>query len=408
MSDPAKSEAIEDVLSSIRRLVSEHHPDPAGGVEAPSRADAEAGTTAEADRAEADAAEVNAAPDGKLVLTPALRVSDPDDPWRPITASTEDPDAHDGDDAAEISGRLAPAEPQGPDGAPEMPVAELTEPEGETAGFAAMAEQSAPADQGDEPETGYDPAPFEPDQGDTDWPDPAGADAALDVAALRQAREDGPAAEDAEPVETPEETTAEIQTGGHDADMPEAGSEPDLTGTALEADAAPQGDGAGAPAEEATRPATMAGLHLAGHAAGASAEEAGDAVAEAAGPPDDDTVDDAAAADLPGDEPAAEVAPPFFSRSSARDRVVNLNAELDGPKGDDGLEDVEDLGDETGLFSFPGDDREMTIDEEVLREIVSEIVREELQGVLGQRITRNVRKMVRREIRMALAAEELE
>lgn len=398
MSDPAKSEAIEDVLSSIRRLVSEHHPDPAGEVEAPSRADAEADTTAA----------VDAAPDGKLVLTPALRVSDPDDPWRPITASTEDPDAHDEDDAAEISDNLATAEPQGQDGAPEMPVAGLTEPDGETTGSAAMAEQPVPADQGDEPETGYDPAPFEPDQGDIDWPDPAGADAALDVAALRQAREEGPAAEDAEPAETPEETTAEIQMGGHDADMPEAGSEPDLPWTALEADAAPQGDDAGAPAKEASRPETVADLHPAGHAAGAPAEESIDAVAEAAGPPDDDGVDDTAAADLPGDDRAAEVTPPFFSRSSARDRVVNLNAELDGPKGDDGLEDVEDLGDETGLFSFPGDDREMTIDEEVLREIVSEIVREELQGVLGQRITRNVRKMVRREIRMALAAEELE
>lgn len=48
------------------------------------------------------------------------------------------------------------------------------------------------------------------------------------------------------------------------------------------------------------------------------------------------------------------------------------------------------------------------IDEETLRDMVSEIVREELQGVLGERITRNVRKLVRREIHRAFAAQDLE
>lgn len=48
------------------------------------------------------------------------------------------------------------------------------------------------------------------------------------------------------------------------------------------------------------------------------------------------------------------------------------------------------------------------LDEEALRDIVSDIVREELQGALGERITRNVRKLVRREIHRALAAQELE
>ena len=48
------------------------------------------------------------------------------------------------------------------------------------------------------------------------------------------------------------------------------------------------------------------------------------------------------------------------------------------------------------------------LDEEMLRDMVSEIVRQELQGSLGERITRNVRKLVRREIHRALAARELE
>ena len=48
------------------------------------------------------------------------------------------------------------------------------------------------------------------------------------------------------------------------------------------------------------------------------------------------------------------------------------------------------------------------LDEDALRDLVADIVREELQGALGERITRNVRKLVRREIHRALAAQELE
>lgn len=48
------------------------------------------------------------------------------------------------------------------------------------------------------------------------------------------------------------------------------------------------------------------------------------------------------------------------------------------------------------------------LDEDALREMVSEIVRQELQGALGERITRNVRKLVRREIHRALASQELD
>ncbi len=50
---------------------------------------------------------------------------------------------------------------------------------------------------------------------------------------------------------------------------------------------------------------------------------------------------------------------------------------------------------------------EIVADEEMLRNLVSEIVRQELQGALGERITRNVRKLVRREIHRALTSQEL-
>jgi hypothetical protein len=49
-----------------------------------------------------------------------------------------------------------------------------------------------------------------------------------------------------------------------------------------------------------------------------------------------------------------------------------------------------------------------TYEEQVLRELVRDIIQEELQGGLGERITRNIRKLVRAEIGRALAAQALE
>jgi hypothetical protein len=48
------------------------------------------------------------------------------------------------------------------------------------------------------------------------------------------------------------------------------------------------------------------------------------------------------------------------------------------------------------------------LDEDALHEIVRALIREELQGVLGERITRNVRKLVRAEINRALTARSLD
>lgn len=48
------------------------------------------------------------------------------------------------------------------------------------------------------------------------------------------------------------------------------------------------------------------------------------------------------------------------------------------------------------------------LDEEMLREMVTQLVREELKGHIGERITRNVRRLVHREIRRAMAVRDLE
>jgi hypothetical protein len=51
---------------------------------------------------------------------------------------------------------------------------------------------------------------------------------------------------------------------------------------------------------------------------------------------------------------------------------------------------------------------ELPIDEDELRDLVAEIVRQELQGALGERITRNVRKLVRREIHRIISSQEFD
>ena len=52
-------------------------------------------------------------------------------------------------------------------------------------------------------------------------------------------------------------------------------------------------------------------------------------------------------------------------------------------------------------------DEELLVDEDVLRKVVADIVRDELQGRLGERITRNVRRMVRHEIEKAISLKSL-
>ena len=72
----------------------------------------------------------------------------------------------------------------------------------------------------------------------------------------------------------------------------------------------------------------------------------------------------------------------------------------------DNAETVEvDVEPQQAVFSQPVD---KLLAENALHDIVRETVREELQGALGERITRNVRKLIRREIHRALAAQELE
>lgn len=71
--------------------------------------------------------------------------------------------------------------------------------------------------------------------------------------------------------------------------------------------------------------------------------------------------------------------------------------------------ELEDEVTASAFARFADDDLdERPFDEEMLRDLVRDIIREELQGALGERITRNVRKLVRAEIARALAVRDFE
>ncbi|WP_146193136.1 hypothetical protein [Maritimibacter sp. 55A14] len=97
-----------------------------------------------------------------------------------------------------------------------------------------------------------------------------------------------------------------------------------------------------------------------------------------------------------GGDPAGDAA---TEESRAADDAALFGEELDEG------EDAEDEEEEIGLFDENG---ESILDEEALREMIVQTVREQLTGELGERMTRNVRKLVRREIQRALASREFE
>ncbi|MDJ0826174.1 MAG: hypothetical protein QNJ16_11790 [Rhodobacter sp.] len=249
------------------------------------------------------------------------------------------------------------------------------------------------------------PAPVPQDQTGGLTDDSTAIDAEQSVA------DDGPAvdlSEDALEPERPSEPQAESST----LQEPEA-TQPVETDQAAEAE----------PESSADEPATAEVLfHHAPDPApqpahspesDAPSEHDLEAQTEAVGdshPVSDDTgaqnVEDAVIVAVPAKEidvePADESAQPVEPSEGA----AAASQEGAGPRRstDDDPEHAEN--DEEPAMDFYGEDA--LIDEDALREMVSNLVREELQGVLGERITRNVRRLVRREIQRAMALRDLD
>ncbi|MEP5758716.1 MAG: hypothetical protein ABJ327_05260 [Litoreibacter sp.] len=96
-----------------------------------------------------------------------------------------------------------------------------------------------------------------------------------------------------------------------------------------------------------------------------------------------------------------------FGNPSETEAVVETASEMveqDDALVVDGTVEADESSPEIDL----GDLDETALDEDALRDMITDIVRDELSGVLGERITRNVRKLVRREIQRALIAREFD
>lgn len=364
MSDPGTNIEIEDVLSSIRRLVSQdaavrHRPMPH--------------RTAPAEHAVVLEDEAPT-----LVLTPAQRVSEED-------AAVEEPSCAD-----------APATPELEATCEEVTAADAEETyEGEVIFDDDTAFPPAPETQVDlgeelnrledtiaemEAAVAQSGAEFEPEQGDPFAPD-EGAALADQFDAQSESHDD---AQDAAP-EMPVEAEAQ------DAE-------------------APQADDAHEPfaAEAQDEEVELFDPELA---------EAQEALV------DPDLESDAWAGDAEdwSEEPAPAATDPLASAVTgkvlrrlhlhdAEEQVLNSNARASSYerlREDIALEEASEniLRDENVMA--PALDK-LPISEEALRDLVADMIREELQGALGERITRNVRKLVRREIQRALVSREFE
>jgi hypothetical protein len=319
MSDPRTNLEIEDVLSSIRRLVSQEATLPYRRLIADS----------EPRPAEVDQVLQGLADDAPreseaecLVLTPALRIETPegrhrDDARQPAEPGAAPAPASDESDSADIGAELSRLEDT---------IAELE---------AAVADSGAEfePEEGEKLEFDHDdtftplPTAFEEldePEGDTEEPQAAGPDIAE-----HPVENDSPASTPVEPVAAGVETPTQAEDAGQDT--PEE----------------PSVDAAGETPAAADAPVPSR-LHLGR---------------------------------------AIDVAPrPQIHRATSVATPPSTDIDADA-------------------FAL----REVAeINEEVLETLVADIIRKELQGPLGERITRSVRKLVRREINRALTSQDFD
>lgn len=304
MSERLSSVEIEDVLSSIRRLVSE---DLRPGAKA---ADPQAAATP----APAPAPEAGV---GKLVLTPALRIGTEagSDPAEPAEAGFQ----------SVRSARLKP-----------MP----------QAGYAEDEEDLPPPSA----------------QGDADW-----------FKFSSTAEEGDVVRAEADPATAPSDTL-ELGKPAAEGDVLAGDAAPEAA--AFDADPGPATSEDWLPEEEA-------------------ATAAEDAFAEEAGMP----------------EPEDPAQAPYWTRPDPVDPAPQAAEDWADMAEAEIRRELEEEAETSAFARFDADavgDDDRQFDEEMLRDLVRDIIREELQGALGERITRNVRKLVRAEIARALAVRDFE
>ncbi len=414
MSNQGSSVEIEDVLASIRRLVADDGRGSAARALEPKQVD-----TAPAPRPAASAKVLRA---DRLILTPAQRVADQDEPDEP--------------DMQELNG--AAADHSGDEPAASDPVL-LTEPHRVDTGADAAEDPTDGFDTYEEPLTPLSDAAFEADALDEDAADEAHDDLHEDAALEAVLAEiddltapeivgytdDDDGDEDAGDVFDAHDASVEA---AHDAEEDDADDEPSATDAILarvvqeELSSALRGDSdAEAPAapEDAAEPATP---FIRSNRPMSLRNEAPERVETAA---------DAPRQGLSLEEKIAELEAMIGGSADLEDwedeesgqgdnaafahRTSSPLEWEDAPAPDaifqtrraGALSQIADDLDE----DVPGDPPASPLaglDEQALRELVASVVRSELQGALGERITRNVRKLVRREIQRALMSQHYE
>lgn len=359
MSEPVTQSEIEDVLSAVRKLVSEN----AGG---------------EVKKAESASEDVS-----KLVLTPAFRVDDAAES-RPKERAPETE-----------SQQATPGQGSAEDVTPEDIIAEVVEAAGDHEADV-IALHSAPdaTRQGDS----QDEAPH-----DAETSQEAETAPASDTASQDESTADDLAARIAEleaVVGAANETAhedyepdgSEEQTLPSEALRPEEAAAADLmedvvTAPEMAPEMAPESAPESAPEaqEQASEPASeWEDVDIDAETEGYTPQEPEMLEAE---PYEDEDDEAASAAEMTYPEAASGPQPAPMPDPNA-DAAYVAEPEQDAAAGDD--------------------DDDMIIDEDMLREIVSRIVREELQGPMGERITQNLRRLVRREIQRALTMRGVE
>ncbi|WP_102226673.1 hypothetical protein [Acidimangrovimonas sediminis] len=419
MSDPMTRTDIEDVLSSIRRLVSEEgragsalRAGQAGRPAAPGTSTVAApGRGLPADAQSGRGSRGISADAGRLVLTPALRVAGrEDEEAAPEEATAPQPSVP----TREVAASTAASETVAPEAkAPvvEAPVVEVDEapmsvdvaedwlPESEPENVSVLRLQKTTERAIESTIAELEAAVA---QRVDQW-DPDGT-AEVDRDENHSNAFDGPvrfvhrgnprgrggaSAGDRTPEAAPD-VPVEAAAG--------AATEP----TGAEAEP-PRADG-GATTFHSARRAPLRAPEASPEAAFADAPEAR-AEARAWPEPEPDTTAGAAKADLVDDDvaPTVREAPSVEADAWVADAEEAETGETETGETETGEVDS-DMG-PAGIFDEADTGY---LDEDSLRELVREMIRQELQGSLGERITRNVRKLVRAEINRALASRDFQ
>jgi hypothetical protein len=373
MSNPVTNVEIEDVLSSIRRLVSDgekartRDPAPVVAKETPAKNLPE------------DAAEAGESKPDKFVLTPAFMVVDNDATHDVATGAQEDDDAQD-DDGDDDTGWVEEVSAE-----PDMHQPDAAEHDGETEDSAAesAADHVQPTDG---PET--DRTDLEGTHDDTSQTDDALLkDMVWD--SVNAARKAGLAAV---PPQADVAEAESIITAKQSSDRSK------LIASIAELEAAVTNDVQdfepdGSEVEDEVMGKTIAwpGSFVRSFENVNDAEEAEHAVADVDAEIDDSSVS-------------------FEHREAAIEPAKDDHADAGEQNGDDYGDDDDYSDDGFGDDDLDGllDVGNVSLDEDALRTLVSDVVREELTGPLGERITRNVRKLVRREIYRILSSKEFD